>query len=438
MSFKFWQSKPALSPLEKKRQNPDLNILEDETMDSFVHYLKDHQCKKIVVMTGAGISTSAGIPDFRSPTTGLYANLAKYNLPYPEAVFSINYFRKSPKPFFTLAKELYPGCFKPTLCHYFIRLLADEGMLLRCYTQNIDTLERVAGLNENYLVEAHGSFASAKCVGKHRKPITLATNTETETETEEGSSTENENNNNNDDDSSSDDFVIDESEFRACGKEYSQEWVKEHVFGDKIPECTACQGLVKPNITFFGESLPNRFHAMYPTDLINADALIVIGTSLKVHPFAGLINKVREKVPRLLMNMEVVGVEGSPYRGFDFTGENQEYRRDALFVGGADDGCLKLAEMLGLGDKLKAMVKAEHAKIDLLNGKFSATDSTIVVPEVKPEFVSEAAVKMEVNEAVKEESVAQVASEVTETVEVETKPIMAVDDVSHTLENLKL
>lgn len=59
----------------------------------------DHQwsAKNIVVLTGAGISTSAGIPDFRSPSTGLYANLQRLNLPFPEAVFELGYFRKNPK-----------------------------------------------------------------------------------------------------------------------------------------------------------------------------------------------------------------------------------------------------------------------------------------------------------------------------------------------------
>lgn len=56
--------------------------------------------------------SAAGIPDFRSPGTGLYDNLQKYDLPTPQAIFEIDYFRLNPKPFFHLAKELYPALFK--------------------------------------------------------------------------------------------------------------------------------------------------------------------------------------------------------------------------------------------------------------------------------------------------------------------------------------
>lgn len=78
----------------------------------------------------------------RSPGSGLYDNLQKYNLPYAEAIFEINYFHHNPKPFFALAKELHPGNYRPNLTHYFVRLLHDKGQLLRMYTQNIDGLER--------------------------------------------------------------------------------------------------------------------------------------------------------------------------------------------------------------------------------------------------------------------------------------------------------
>jgi NAD-dependent histone deacetylase SIR2 len=109
--------------------------------------------------TGAGISTSAGIPDFRSPKTGLYANLARFNLPHAEAVFEISYFRENPHPFYALAQELYPGSYRPTITHSFISLLHKKGLLLKLFTQNIDCLEREAGVPDDKIIEAHGSFA---------------------------------------------------------------------------------------------------------------------------------------------------------------------------------------------------------------------------------------------------------------------------------------
>ena len=77
-----------------------------------------------------------GIPDFRTPGTGLYDNLQKYNLPRPQAVFDVAYYRDNPQAFCTLAKELWPGLsHSPTLTHSFLKLLSDKGLLLRNYTQ---------------------------------------------------------------------------------------------------------------------------------------------------------------------------------------------------------------------------------------------------------------------------------------------------------------
>lgn len=129
--------------------------------------MKLGRVRNIVVVAGAGISTASGIPDFRwiltqnlqttpkslfhstnkcfcirTPGTGLYANLAKYDIPYPEAIFNIDYFSDNPHPFFSLAKELYPGHHRPNYVHYFIRMLHQKGLLLRMYTQNIDGLEK--------------------------------------------------------------------------------------------------------------------------------------------------------------------------------------------------------------------------------------------------------------------------------------------------------
>lgn len=150
--------------------------LDSRSVEAVAKYIKDGRAKNIVVMvgshiqiyynpysynikTGAGISTSAGIPDFRSPDTGLYANLARLNLPYAEAVFDISYFRNNPLPFYILAHELYPGKYRPTISHSFINLLHKKGLLLKLFTQNIDCLEREAGVPGEKIVEAHGSFA---------------------------------------------------------------------------------------------------------------------------------------------------------------------------------------------------------------------------------------------------------------------------------------
>ena len=72
----------------------EINEVPPFTKADLIEGLKTKKFKKIVFMTGAGISVSAGIPDFRSPKTGLYANLEKYNLPYPEAIFALDFFNK--------------------------------------------------------------------------------------------------------------------------------------------------------------------------------------------------------------------------------------------------------------------------------------------------------------------------------------------------------
>ncbi|XP_015196302.2 NAD-dependent protein deacetylase sirtuin-2 isoform X3 [Lepisosteus oculatus] len=238
-------------------------VLDELSLEGVARYIQSGNCKNVICMVGAGISTSAGIPDFRSPDTGLYANLQKYNLPYPEAIFQIDYFKKHPEPFFALARELYPGQFKPTVCHYFIRMLKDKGLLRRCYSQNIDTLERVAGLQGDDLVEAHGTFYTSHCVS----------------------------------------FL--------CRKEYTLDWMKEKIFADEIPKCDKCSSLVKPDIVFFGENLPARFFTSLQMDFPRCDLLIIMGTSLQVQPFASLVGKVSARTPRLLINKEKTGQSDS-------------------------------------------------------------------------------------------------------------------------------
>lgn len=102
--------------------------------------MKNKTFKKVVFLTGAGLSVAAGIPDFRTPGTGLYDQLAKYNLPRPESVFELVFYAKNPKPFIKLSKEWLDGNFQPTKGHKFIKKCEDENILHYCMTQNIDDL----------------------------------------------------------------------------------------------------------------------------------------------------------------------------------------------------------------------------------------------------------------------------------------------------------
>ena len=282
----------------------------EDKLDEIVRKIQEGEISNIICMCGAGISVGAGIPDFRSPGTGLYSKLEKYNLTHPEAIFEIDYFRSNPHPFYLLSKELYPGLYTPTKTHYFMKLLHDKGLLLRCYTQNIDSLEHVAGLPKDAVIAAHGNFDTSYCID--------------------------------------------------CKSDHDVEYVKEAIMSQNPCRCVktkGCRGLVKPGIVFFGESLPERFWSSIPKDFGSADLLIVMGSSLVVQPFASLIDKPRDETPRILINRELVG-ETHPdlkrmgyKKGFDFS--EDEDSNDIALLGDCDDIIDDLCSKLGwTGDLL--------------------------------------------------------------------------------------
>ena len=114
----------------------------------------------------------------------------------------------------------------------------------------------------------------------------------------------------------------------------------------------ACGALVKPGIVFFGEPLPRRFFNLAQRDFPQCDLLLVMGTSLVVQPFASLIGAVSPDTPRLLINREKVA-QGADGRRFNFEAGNY---RDVFLGGNCDDGCEKLASMLGWEAELEAAV----------------------------------------------------------------------------------
>ncbi|XP_052429308.1 NAD-dependent protein deacetylase sirtuin-1 isoform X1 [Carassius gibelio] len=255
----LWQIIINISEPPKRKKRKDVNTLED-----VVRLLTER--KKILVLTGAGVSVSCGIPDFRS-RDGIYARLAVDfpDLPDPQAMFDIDYFRRDPRPFFKFAKEIYPGQFQPSPCHRFISMLDKKGRLLRNYTQNIDTLEQVSGIQN--IIQCHGSFATASCL--------------------------------------------------VCKHKVDCEAVREDIFNQVVPHCPRCPAdvpyaIMKPDIVFFGENLPEFFHRAMKQDKDEVDLLIVIGSSLKVRPVALIPSSVPHDVPQVLINREPL-----PHLNFD-------------------------------------------------------------------------------------------------------------------------
>ena len=110
------------------------------------------------------ISTSLGIPDFRSKETGLYSQLEHLGLSDPQEVFDIQLFRDDPSIFYSVARDILPSTNKFSPTHEFIHLLQEKGKLLTNFTQNIDNLEGHAGILPEKLIQCHGSFATASCV----------------------------------------------------------------------------------------------------------------------------------------------------------------------------------------------------------------------------------------------------------------------------------
>ena len=118
----------------------------DEDLRLLLSDLRAGKLQKIVVMAGAGISVSANLPDFRSKG-GLYDQLRQStNISSPESIFSQDFLHSDPQVFFEVMQKLRADTTSPTLTHHFIEQLQEKNLLQRCYTQNIDCLERRVGI----------------------------------------------------------------------------------------------------------------------------------------------------------------------------------------------------------------------------------------------------------------------------------------------------
>jgi NAD-dependent deacetylase len=189
--------------------------------------------ERAVVLTGAGISVPSGIPDFRSPGTGLWENVD------PMEVAHIDSWRRDPDRFWSFYGQRFASLVdkQPNDAHLAIAELERRGLVRAVITQNIDRLHRLAGTER--LIEVHGSIDQSVCL--------------------------------------------------QCGGKVSIDRVVAMLGdGEGAPLCESCVIPLKPDVVLFGELLPERALSEAQSLALEADLMMCVGSSLEVYPVAGL------------------------------------------------------------------------------------------------------------------------------------------------------
>ena len=207
--------------------NQDLEILAEKVADLIIN------SRRIVVFTGAGISTESGIPDFRGPG-GIWERFDPDEFTYQKFVSSPESRRKHWR---MLGEGLLTGGAEPNDAHRAIAEMDRLGKLDCVITQNIDGLHQKAGVPDDKVFELHGSTRWAICLD--------------------------------------------------CGQRYPFEQVKSRLGdGEEVPDCKACHGILKPDVVMFGEQLPEGVFQEAASRSNDCDLFIVIGSTLVVYPAA--------------------------------------------------------------------------------------------------------------------------------------------------------
>lgn len=191
------------------------------------------RARRLVVFTGAGVSTESGIPDFRSPT-GIWARYDPMELSYQNFIASEEGRRK----YWQLGRELYATVrdARPNAAHLAIAELERLGLLDCVITQNIDNLHQKAGTSPERVIELHGNATRARCL--------------------------------------------------ACGQAYTRDEIQARLeAGEEVPACS-CGGIIKPHTILFGEAMPLRETLEAERRSREADCFVVVGSSLVVYPAA--------------------------------------------------------------------------------------------------------------------------------------------------------
>lgn len=191
------------------------------------------KAERAVVLTGAGISTPSGIPDFRSEGTGLWSH------DEPLEVASLSTFRTAPERFFQWFQPLADCIFnaEPNAAHLALAELERSGHLQTIITQNIDALHQKAG--SRHVIEMHGSLRTLSCTD--------------------------------------------------CFRQFEADpFLGPYIATGKIPQCLNCNGILKPDVILFGEQLPQSAWYEAQRAARQCDLMVVAGSSLEVLPVAGL------------------------------------------------------------------------------------------------------------------------------------------------------
>ena len=193
--------------------------------------------RKVSILTGAGVSTLSGIPDFRGKD-GFYTRGELLYGVKREELFDIGFFKKNPEIFYRYAVDfLYPMLSKtPSVAHTVLGAMQRKGLCGTIYTQNIDTLHTKGGAA--HVAELHGSLGEHFCI--------------------------------------------------SCGTVYATPQIRRIAESGQIPLCKSCSGLIKPKVVFFGEMLPEKELEEAFEDAASSDLFLVLGSSLTVTPAAHL------------------------------------------------------------------------------------------------------------------------------------------------------
>lgn len=305
-------------------------VLEPLNLHGIAEFIKSGRCKSIFLLTGAGVSTGAGIPDFRSPG-GMYDSLRpelltatekqrKLMRSDPVHVVTKEMFYQNQFPYMEVRRPFILGTqsqqWKATISHWFMKFLDEERLLQRVFTQNIDGLDYQTGISRERVTNVHGSIANVTCEGCKR-----------------------------------------EMSFDAFCDELRKNIKDIYGVDPTAPEtsthipCPSCKRpLVKPSTVLFGSSLPEAFFDQLPS-LSTADLLIVAGTSLVVSPANSVVQHVPRNCPRLIVNKERVCEDLGIVYGT--AAERDIWSGDIS----CDEAFLELIKLLGWQEKL---LKIQH------------------------------------------------------------------------------